>query len=67
MLYNGNGFYMKRDFTGLKYEWSNGIGSSVVQKEGSYNAGGPVPDNAKISNKDARTVKQLYESKWWPW
>jgi hypothetical protein len=67
MLYNGTGFYMKRDFTGLKYRWSNGIGSSVIAEETFYPNGLGVPNNAKISIKDAGTVKQLYESKWWPW
>jgi hypothetical protein len=67
MLYNGTGFNMKHDFTGFKYKWTNGIGSSVKEYEDTYLNGKEVPFNVKITEKDARTVKQLYNSKWWPW
>jgi hypothetical protein len=67
MLYNGTGFNMKRNFTGVKYEWENGIGSSVLTTPESYKEGKGVPINVKVTGKDARTVKQLYASKWWPW
>jgi hypothetical protein len=68
MLYSGTGFNMKHDFTGLGYRWTNGIiGGSVEAYEVPYEKGKGVPINVKVTGKDARTVKQLYAGKWWPW
>jgi hypothetical protein len=65
MLYGGKFYYFKKDFAGVVYEWKDKIGSSVKDVPREFRVGDEIPFNVKITENDARTVKQLYESKWW--